>query len=323
MYGINLSINKEGMVSLNEKLKYGRIDKGKSLLDYSIDDYTIIDIETTGLDPEFNEIIELGAIKVKNNKIVDTFSSLVKPINEIDDFIQKLTGITNEMVKNKPQLSNILDKYIDFIGNDIIVGHNVNFDINFIYDYSTMLYNKTISNDYVDTLRLSRYCVKDINSYSLENLSNHFNIDNNNEHRAIKDCEITFNLFNILKNIILINNIKINTKNTLALSKNIHITTDEIDSSNPFFNMECVFTGTLEKYSRKEAMQIIANLGGINSDSVRKSTNYLILGIDDYTKIKDGKSNKRKNAEKYILQGYDLKIISEINFLDMIKDYIK
>lgn len=81
----------------------------------------------------------------------------------------------------------------------------------------------------------------------------------------------------------------------------------------------CVFTGTLDKMQRKEAMQLIADLGGIPGDGVTKKTNYLILGNNDYCKtIKDGKSSKQKKAEKMILEGADLQIVPEAVFYDIV-----
>ena len=97
------------------------------------ENYTVIDIETTGLSPTMNEIIQLSALKIKNDKIVDSFTSFVKPNGRISSFISSLTGITNDMVSAAPQIKDVLNDYIDFIGQDIIVGHNVHFDINFIH----------------------------------------------------------------------------------------------------------------------------------------------------------------------------------------------
>ena len=81
-------------------------EKGKSLLDFP-SNYVLFDIETTGLDPEYDEIIEIGAIKVDNNKVMDEFHSLIKPDNEIDEFITNLTGITNEMVENAANIEEV------------------------------------------------------------------------------------------------------------------------------------------------------------------------------------------------------------------------
>lgn len=88
--------------------------------------------------------------------------------------------------------------------------------------------------------------------------------------------------------------------------------------SNPLYHSVCVFTGTLEKMTRREAMQIVKDLGGECGDSVTKKTNYLVLGNNDFCKtIKGGKSNKQKKAEKLKLEGIDINVISESVFYEM------
>ncbi len=296
-----------------EKKKKIRTNKGNSLLSIEINDYTIIDIETTGLDSEFNEIIELAALKVRNNQIVDKFQSFVKPEKEIDEFITELTGITDDMVENAPKIDEIIDEYYSFISNDIIIGHNVNFDINFLYD------KKEIKNDFIDTLRIAKRCVKDIKNHKLNTLTHYFNINNENEHRALIDCNITYELLNNLKLIAKDNpNLLDNSKYHLKAS-DITRNTEIVDEDNPFFEKVVVFTGALERFARKDAMQIVANLGGINGDSVTKKTNYLVLGNNDYIKTKEEKSKKRIAAEKAILDGQDIEIISEKTFYEMIE----
>ena len=97
-------------ITFNNSRENKRKSKGKNIISNSTN-YVIIDIETTGLDPEYCEIIELAAIKYENNKEIARFNSLVKPDYEIDSFITNLTGITNEMVKNSPKISEVI---IDF-----------------------------------------------------------------------------------------------------------------------------------------------------------------------------------------------------------------
>lgn len=301
-----------------------RNQKGNSLLNTDICDYCVVDIETTGLDTYFNEIIELAAIKIRNNEIVDKFQTLIKPYGQIDEFIEQLTGITNDMVKNAPKIEEKLNELFNFIGNDIIVGHNVNFDINFLYDESLKCYGDAlIKNNFVDTMRIGRKCIKDTKNHKLNTLALKFNIDTENEHRALADCIITYKLFNIEKDLVKENPECLNlTKSSHILSKDISANTDEFDENNPFYDQECVFTGVLDKMQRKDAMQIIANMRGINADRVTKNTNYLILGNTDYcSNVKNNKTNKVKDAEKKILKGQDIKIISENVFYDMISDY--
>ena len=311
----------------SHKAKIDR-QKGKSVL-YRLNNYTVIDIETTGFDPYVNEIIELSALKVRDKIIVDKFSSLVKPNAPVDEFITKLTGITNENLENAPKIEDIISKYIEFIGDDTLLGHNTSFDINFIYDAYLKYCNKHFDNCYMDTLRISRRVLTGIDRYNLKYIAKYFNIPVEVEHRALADCETTYLCYEKLREYINSNHIKISETNNYKSADNIiEISLDDTKDIelNPFYNQVVVFTGTLENFSRNTAMQIIEKLQGINGKGVTKQTNYLILGNNDYCsaiKDKDGKSTKQKKAEDLILKGQDLKIISENVFYDMIADYIE
>lgn len=153
-----------------------RKKKGKSLIEFP-NKYIAFDIETTGLDPMYDEIIEIGAIKIENGREVQVFNTLVKPEYEINEFISKLTGITNEVVKKSPSIDEVLSKFIEFIGDSIILGHNVNFDINFIYDNLVKFNMKPITNDFIDTLRLSRRLLPELKHHRLSDLADYYNIN--------------------------------------------------------------------------------------------------------------------------------------------------
>lgn len=303
--------------------KSARERKGQSLLEL-LDDYVVVDLETTGLDPSCNEIIEIGAVRVIKGVVVDKFCSLIKPKNEIDSFITELTGITNEMVANAPFIENILPAFCDFIGNSVIVGHNVNFDINFLYDDLYHYLEFYLENNFIDTMRFSRRLFKDFENHRLVTLVAKFGISNIPAHRVDADCAATQQSYEYIKSYISANNIDITAvlrKHTTQVSaKDIAATVTEFDETHPLYGKVCVFTGALE-IPRKEAMQLVANVGGINADGVNKQTNYLILGNNDYCKtIKDGKSAKYKKAEEYILAGQDITILSENVFIDLLKD---
>ena len=90
--------------------------------------YVVIDLETTGLNPQYDFITEFGAVLVENSEIVDTFEQFVKPKKRIPEEVEDLTGITNEMVSDAPSINIVLPKFLKFIGNDILVGHNIDFD---------------------------------------------------------------------------------------------------------------------------------------------------------------------------------------------------
>ncbi len=318
---IRIQISEDGKVIVTSQDKPLRPEKGKSLLKNLLS-YTVIDIETTGLDPRFDEIIELGAIRIRNGVESERFEQLVKPDRPIDEFITELTGITNEMLESAPNIQTALPDFLQFIGDDFVVGHNVNFDINFIYDTSTYYLKKPFTNSFVDIMRLSRRLFPDLPNHKLNTLSKHFKV-NIPSHRGISDCISTFQCYEAIKKFSEENNIDIDRlprHSSSIKAKDIVAESSEFNTDHPLYGKVCVFTGVLEKMVRKDAMQIVANLGGINEDNVTKRTNFLILGNNDYcSTIKDGKSNKHKKAEKFILKGNDLQIISENTFYSMLE----
>ncbi|MDD6906311.1 exonuclease [Peptoniphilus sp. AGMB00490] len=312
-------------------LKHAIRNKGKSLNEFPTD-FCVLDLETTGLNPLFDEIIEIGILKIKNNRIIDSFESLIQPKEYnysdddgnrisyyIDDFIEELTGITNEMLKTAPKLEEVFDHVIEFIGENIIVGHNVNFDINFIYDFYEQNYEKEFNNDYWDLLKLSRRILKNLEHHRLKDLAEYFNY-NYEGHRAVNDCKTTLKIMNLLKEYAEKNNINYLTLPSEDVDlRKIKSTEDDIDPENYFYNKNICFTGKLEHFTRKEAAQICVNLGASCENSVTKKTNILVLGSFDYNATVKDKSIKLKKAEKLILDGQDLQIMDESLFLDTIK----
>ncbi len=164
-------------------------------LHYFIPDYTVIDLETTGRGNQFTEITELSAIKYRNYEAVDSFSVLVKPENPILPYVEKLTGITDAMLENKDTVAMVIESFVDFIGTDVIVGHNVNFDFNLVYDAYFNTTKKLLKNDYVDTIHLSRILNHDASSHKLENLCKYFEIERTVAHRGLADCRQTGELY--------------------------------------------------------------------------------------------------------------------------------
>lgn len=171
--------------------KNRRIYKGHSLVE-DVGDYTVVDIETTSLDSFHGEILEISAIKVRNKEEVDNFSELIRTNEELGYFTTNLTGITNEMMlKEGKELEEVLQNFKTFLGNDIIVGHNVNFDINFLYDNMEEHIDTYLSNDYVDTLRIARKVLPNLRHHKLDDLITYFHLTKRNEHRALNDCVLT------------------------------------------------------------------------------------------------------------------------------------
>ncbi len=164
--------------------------KGKSLIE-DLKDYTVVDIETTGMNWNFNNILEISGLKVRNKKIVDTFSKLINPHEHIPYFIKNLTGITDEMVANAEELEDVLIEFKDFLKDDVIVGHNVNFDVDFIYDNFLNVLDEPLQNDFIDTLRISRKLLPELKHHKLDNLTDYYNIEARDKHRALNDCILT------------------------------------------------------------------------------------------------------------------------------------
>lgn len=288
-----------------------------------IDDYCVLDTETTGLSAYYDEIIEIGILRVRNNEIVDRYDQLIKPNFDIDDFITALTGITNDMLEGMPSIDSVKTDVLSFIGDDIILGHNTSFDMRFLNEG----FKEQLSNQYMDTMQFARKLYPELKHHRLSDLTDYLGL-HNNEHRALSDCTSTKELYDAVKASMAEKNLAIEDLWIAGEShggkgidiKAIKPTEAVIDEDGFFYNRHVVFTGKLEKMLRKDAMQIVVNLGGVLDNSVNKQTNYLILGDNDYNAILKGeKSSKHKKAEKLKLEGQDIEIIDERTFYDLLE----
>lgn len=304
--------------------------KGNSIIALP-SDYTVIDVETTGLSFEWDSIIEIGALKVRGNKITDQFSTLIKPNsfseNEefLDSFITELTGITDEMLKAAPLFSEKIQEIKDFISDDLIVGYNVNFDVNFLYDHF-QIEGESFSNDFIDVMRIARKQLSDLPHHRLKDIAQFLNVPDAPNHRSLQDVICTHQCYTSLKENILSQKTEKEFADSFKRShKSIDISSivcqsESIDKTNPVYNKTVVFTGALSRMTRKDAMQIVVNLGGNIANSITKKTNFLVIGSEEFAStVKDGKTNKMKKAEEYILKGADISIVSENTFFDLIE----
>jgi DNA polymerase III subunit alpha, Gram-positive type len=170
--------------------------------------YCIFDIETTGFKPEECNIIEIAVSKFKNGEIVDEYTTFVDPEMNIPDKITELTGITNEMVINCPKVYEMLPKFIEFIGDSILVAHNSAFDMSFIKYYSDK-YNFKLNNKVIDTLEISRN-IYNLPNHKLGTIVESLNIELDGAHRAINDVHATAKMFSKMLEDISVKNIDIN-----------------------------------------------------------------------------------------------------------------
>lgn len=285
------------------------------------DDFTAVDIETTGLMIDFCEIIEIAAVKVRNNEIVDTFETLIKPQEPIPDYIEQLTGISNELVKNAPNCSEAIRNFFDFIQNDLLIGHNFSFDMSFLKFYARKE-NLEIENSFTDTYRLFRKLHPELPHHRLQEMTAFYDVKNTKAHRALSDTLSTLTCYQKLKEEAL-NKYETEENFILQFKKKRHeidiksITPDaqDLDETNPLFDKEVVFTGTLTGMDRADAMQHVVNIGGRVAKSITKKTNFLVIGASDIEKIqKNGPTSKMKKAEDMQSKGFDISVMSESTF---------
>lgn len=157
--------------------------------------FIFLDTETTGDAPHRDKIIELSAIKVKGNEILETFDELIDPKMIIPEISTEITGITQDMVRGKPTFSDLADKFLEFLGNDIIVAHNADFDRQFVNHELMMAGKTTLSNAQFCTWKLSKRILPKQERYSLEYLADNFGFDKGSAHRALDDTKTSWQLF--------------------------------------------------------------------------------------------------------------------------------
>ncbi len=159
--------------------------------------FAILDVETTG--GKFNEekITEISILVYDGTKIIDKFETLINPDKDIQPFVQRLTGITNELVKDSPKFKDVSENIFEITKDKIIVAHNVDFDYRIIKNEFQKIKIK-FQRDSLCTVDLSKLIFPDLKSYKLTNILSNFGIVNENPHRANSDALGALKLFKIL-----------------------------------------------------------------------------------------------------------------------------
>ncbi|UPU39300.1 exonuclease domain-containing protein [Erysipelothrix sp. Poltava] len=228
------------------------------------------------------------------------------------------------MVKRMPTIDLITHDFLRFIEGEILVGHNINFDINFLYD-SFSQSNLFITNDYIDTLRLARIIVNNSPDHQLLTLIEYFNIDNDYNSTDYRS-ELYLELYkkNFEENSI--DTYKQRKKESRKKSDFSLITSsldlEEIDNTNPFYDKYVCITGKLDFSTKTDLCKILANLGARNQNNVTKDTDYLILGnLRHQQQMYGDKSSKHKKVEKMISEGFNIEILTELSTKELIESY--
>lgn len=164
----------------------------------SIDtEYCVLDIETTGLSYRTEKITEIAVVKIKNGEIIDEFTCFVNPERPIPTRITEITNITDDMVKDAETIEQIMPKFLEFIGETILVAHNANFDLGFLR-YNAEKIGSAINNAYIDTVALAKGVFPDFSKYKLGVIAENLKIQVEVAHRALDDVMTLIKIFNIM-----------------------------------------------------------------------------------------------------------------------------
>ncbi|WP_042144767.1 PolC-type DNA polymerase III [Paucisalibacillus sp. EB02] len=181
LYGVEANLVDDGVpIAYNET-------------DVALDEatYVVFDVETTGLSAVYDTIIELAAVKIHQGEIVDRFESFANPHHPLSQTTIDLTGITDEMVRDAPEIGDVLRDFQKWSGDDVFVAHNASFDIGFLNQgYHKIGYEK-VTNPVIDTLELARFLFPELKNHRLNTLCKHLDIELTQHHRAIYDAEAT------------------------------------------------------------------------------------------------------------------------------------
>lgn len=290
-------------------------NKGFSIRE-NLNNYTVIDLETTGKYITTCEIIEMSAVKIRFGKVADTFTTLVKPKGILPKEVTQLTGITPDMLKNAPIITESIEDYVNFIGNDVILGHNItSFDSNLIYDAYFTYSGLEFNNDMLDTYHYARCCNIDVPDYKLVTLAEYFNIENNNAHRALNDCLVNFEVYEDLKPFY---NGCYKCSSTLSNKEKFEIYND-LDLSQ-FVGKQICLSGEFELCTKSEFTSKLLSIGGIVKNSVTSKTDFLIVGSKGSERYNFGNyGTKVKKALELQEKGKHIKIIKEEDMLTWMK----
>ncbi len=157
-------------------------------------DYTVVDLEMTGLAVKKDRIIEIGAVRVRDGSCTASYSALVNPSCPIPERITRLTGITDAMASKGKPMDEAVAELLDFVGADFAVGHNIRYDYSFIKQWAVN-HNRSVEWYACDTLKIARQLLSPEQSKTLEALCSYFGIERNHAHRALDDAQETQQVF--------------------------------------------------------------------------------------------------------------------------------
>ena len=287
--------------------------------------YVILDIETTGLSPSKDDIIQLSAIQYDTTgSPICCFNSYINPLVPISDRISEITGITNNDLRNAPTAGQIEEEFLAFIGENLLVGYNVTFDLRFLNNAFHGVFH---GRKYVDVLPMARnhFFTPD---YKLETVAIDCGFCPKCFHNSLTDCEAVAAVLHRINQPLDYwvhtfngagNNYKFSKKEFRVTPRFFSVEDLEKENKHLFFMKNIVFTGDMHM-SRQEAAQLATDVGGIVKTSVSSKTHYLVVGKQDLALVgQDGMSTKEEKAQALNQSGKaHIKVISEHEFLALL-----
>lgn len=241
-----------------------RPGKGESVLCLPRD-YTVVDTETTGLSTESCCLIEVSALRVREGQVAAEFSTLIRPPwrevqkngqwqqGYVDDFIQGLTGITDEMLEGAPLPEEALPQVEDFLGRDLLLGHNVGFDTAFLYDSFQKYLGRPLGNSSLDQLRLARKLLPQLPHHRLGDVAAALGVPYEGAHRALADCWITYGCYEKLRALALSQGTEEEFLQRFEKKKPPKPRYPGVPG-HPFYQKTLVLTGSLDTSQNREAV---------------------------------------------------------------------
>ncbi len=302
--------------------------------------FVAIDFETANADR--SSACAIGLVLVEGGNIIDKKSYLIRP-HELyfDPFNVSIHGITEEDVENEPEFDQLWPLITDFFGNRIVIAHNASFDMSVlrhVLDEYSIPYPDL---PYSCTRVISKKMWPSLPSHALDVVAEHLAIEFVHHDAtedaiacasiAIQACEKTGadSIENLAQKLEFPTGClfpggyrpaRINFPKSYSIKpRELVPSTDNQDPEHVFFGKQMIFTGTLQSMPRKNAMQRVVDVGGKCAKTVSWSTDFIVMGQQDYRKLKDGKkSNKMKKAEELVDQGCQIEFLSENDFLEML-----
>lgn len=277
-------------------------------------DYVVLDTETTGLSPEKDQMVEIGIITVKNGEITNEYTSLIKPTIPISSEATAINGISESDLRDAPQLEDVIPDVVSRIKNQIVVGHNVTFDLAFV-SRAISDHTEIASISYIDTVKVARNCIPG-KSYRLQSLANRLCLDTGNAHRALDDAKTANNLLQycIRK---MTTDEKEFTHQERERKKSQKAAIAKEFAWSPIFDKNFAFTGDFF-LDRDYLEGLLKDVGANLREKVNTKTVYLVVG--DISHLPEwAVARKLGKANELIAEGQNITKLTESEYIALIE----